>query len=343
MDAKRPTIGDVARRANVSKTTVSHVMNNTRFVSEETKRRVLLAMADLGYRPNALARSLSTSKTGTIGVLIADVSHFFFAQVLRGIEDVLMPQGCSILICNTAESPEREKHYLDLLLRQRAAGIIAAPASPEWDILPELERHNTPVVFIDRSYETLQGPFVGVDNVKGAYLGVSHLIECGCRRLAILAGDLRLSSLRGRLDGFRQALHDHDIPLPEAWVISGLEHVQEDLQRLMMSDDRPSGIFCSVTSLSLMALATLHNMGLHCPEDVALVGFDDHPWAIVSDPPLTVVRQPAREIGQAAARILLALIGGTEHPSTRVVLDCELVVRESCGVRQRHLVQDDPV
>lgn len=335
--SKRPTISDVAQRANVSKATVSHVMNHTRFVSPETKQRVVKTMAELGYWPNAVARSLSTSKTRTIGVLLADVSHYHFAQVLQGIEEVLMPLSYSIIICNTAESSERERHYLEMLLRQRADGIIAAAASPKWDLLPEFERHNTPIVFVDRDFEALRGPFVGVDNVRGAYMGTTHLIERGYRRLAILAGDTRLPSVGRRLEGFREALHDHGISLPDEWVIDKLGHEREALRQLLARADRPTAIFCSVTSLSLVALSTLYDMGLTCPADIALVGFDDHAWAAVSAPSLTVVRQPSREMGRISAQILLSLIDHIEPIATPVMLDCELIVRQSSGFRRDDL------
>ena len=203
---KRATITDVAKLAGVSKSTVSHVINSTRFVEEETKQRVLGVIADLGYYPSLVARSLTTDRTGTIGVIVSDATNSFFGDVLRGIEDILQPLNYSLVVCNTDEILERENHYIDLLLRQRVDGIIAAATSQKWEVLNRAPIQHTPVIFLDRAYEGLEGPFVGVDNQGGAYLGVKHLIDCGHREIGILAGFQRLSTMRERLAGYWQAL-----------------------------------------------------------------------------------------------------------------------------------------
>jgi DNA-binding LacI/PurR family transcriptional regulator len=330
---KRPTMGDVAARADVSKTTVSHVINETRFVEEETKQRVLQAIAELGYRPSAVARSLTTNRTETVGVIVSDVSNHFFAEVLRGIEQVLRPENYALLVCNTAEILEREAHYLDLLLRQRVDGIIAAATSRRWNVLTEVEIQHMPVVFVDRSFEGLGGPFVGVDNRRGAYLGATHLVECGHRRIGILAGFQRLSTMRERLAGFRQALQERDVSLPEEWVVTSplsIEGGHEAMQQMLTLPERPAAVFINNNLLSLGALLAINELGLRCPEDVSAVGFDDHPWAAVSDPPLTVIRQPAQQVGRSAAQILLALINEEQPPESRVILECEVILRQSC-------------
>lgn len=330
---RRPTINDVAKRAGVSKTTVSHVINNTRFVEEETRQRVLQAIAELGYRPSTVARSLTTNRTETIGVIVSDASNYFFGEVLLGIEDVLRPANYGLIVCNTAEILEREAHYLDLLLRQRVDGIIAAATSQRWDILAQAEVQHMPVVFMDRSFEGLGGPFVGVDNKRGAYLGVRHLIECGHRQIGILAGFQRLSTMRERLAGFRQALQEHDILLPEKWVVTSplsIEAGREAMRQILSLPERPTAVFLNNNLLSLGALLAIKELGLRCPEDIALVGFDDHPWAAVSGPPLTVVTQPAQQLGQVAAQMLLDLINGEQPPESRVILDCEVISRQSC-------------
>jgi len=330
---RRPTITDVARQAGVSKTTVSHVINETRFVEEETRQRVLQAIAELDYRPSSAARSLTTNRTETIGVVISDASNYFFGEVLRGIEDVFRPANYGIIVCNTAEILEREVHYLDLLLRQRVDGIVAAATSQRWSILTRAEIQHTPVVFMDRSFEGLERPFAGVDNKGGAYLGTRHLIECGHREVGILAGFQRLSTMRERLAGFRQALQESDIPLPDEWVVTSelsIEAGREAMRHILSLPDPPTAVFLSNNLLSLGALLAIRELDVRCPDDVALVGFDDHPWAAVSSPPLTVVRQPARQLGQAAAQMLLALINHEELPESRVILESEVIVRQSC-------------
>jgi LacI family transcriptional regulator len=329
---KRPTISDVAKRAGVSKTTVSHVINDTRFVEETTKQRVFEAIAELGYRPSVVARSLTTNRTETVGVVVSDTSNYFFAEVLRGIEDVLMPENYALLVCNTAEILEREVHYLDILIRQRVDGIIAAATSQRWDILAQAEVQHTPVVFVDRSFEGLGGAFVGVDNKMGAYLGTRHLIECGHRQIGILAGFQRLSTMRERLAGFRQALQESDIPLPEEWVVTSalsIEGGREAMRQILTLPERPTAVFLNNNLLSLGALLAIRELDLRCPEDISVIGFDDHPWAAVSDPPLTVVRQPAQRLGQVAAQMVLGLINGEQPAESRVLLECEVIVRQS--------------
>jgi DNA-binding LacI/PurR family transcriptional regulator len=324
---------DVAERAGVSTTTVSHVINETRFVEEETKQRVLQAIAELNYRPSAIARSLTTSRTQTVGVIVSDSSNYFFAEVLRGIEDVLRPESYALLVCNTAEILERESHYLDLLLRQQVDGIIAAATSQRWDVLTEFEMQHTPIVFVDRAFEGLAGPFVGVDNRRGAYLGTTYLIECGHRRIGILAGFQRLSTMRERLAGFKHALGEHGIPLREEWIVESplsVEAGQRAMRSLLALPERPTAVFLNNNLLSLGALLAMMELGVDCPEDMSVVGFDDHPWAAVSDPPLTVVRQPTERIGQTAAEILLGLLKGEQTDETSAWLECELVERQSC-------------
>ena len=328
-----PTITDVASKAFVSKATVSHVLNNTRFVEDETRQRVLTAIAELGYRPNALARSLTTRRTGTIGMIVSDATNNFFGELLRGAEDVLRPANYALIVCNTDEILEHEEHYIDLLLGQRVEGIIAAATSQQWAVLDEAALRHVPIVFVDRRFDGLQGPFVGADNVAGARLGTSHLIEAGHREIGIIAGFQRLSSMRERLDGFKQALALHDIPLPPEWVVScplSIEDGRQATLQILSLPERPSALFVNNNFLMLGALEAVKDLGLRCPEDISLLGFDDHPWASVCAPPLSVVRQPAREIGRTAAEMLCALIDGRQIEKSRIELGCELVLRQSC-------------
>jgi LacI family transcriptional regulator, galactose operon repressor len=330
---KRPTISDVAERAAVSKATVSHVINQTRFVEEDTRQRVLQAVAALGYRPSTVARSLTTNRTQMIGVIVSDASNYFFAEVLQGIEAVLRPVDYALIICNTTEILEREAHYLDLLVRQRVDGIIAAATSQRWDVLTEVDTQHIPVVFVDRYFEGLNSPFVGVDNRKGASLGTTHLIQRGYRRIGILAGFQRLSTMRDRLAGFRQTLQEHAIPLAEEWVITSplsIEGGCEAMRRLMTLTERPDAVFFNNNLLAAGGLLAIQELGLRCPEHVGLLTFDDHPWAAVSCPPLTVVYQPSREVGQIAAQMILNLINGRLPDVSHVILECQLIVRQSC-------------
>jgi LacI family transcriptional regulator len=330
---KRATIADVASRAGVSKATVSHVVNKTRFVEESTTKRVLAAIEETGYRPSGIARSLTTNRTETIGVIVSDVSNAFFGDLLRGIEDVLRPMNYGLVVCNTDEILEYEDKYVDILLRQRVDGIIAAATSQRWGILEKAQGMHTPVVFTDRAFEGLEGPFVGVDNEGGAKAGTGHLIGAGHRKIGILAGLQRLSTMRERLRGFRAALRESGIAPNEDWIMEcplTVDAARMSAKRLMSMGDRPTALFASNNLLSLGALLAIRETGLCCPAEIALVGFDDHPWAAVADPPLTVVRQPSRGLGQEAARTMVSLIAGEQSGATRTILPCELVLRQSC-------------
>lgn len=333
---KRATIRDVAQRAGVSKSTVSHVVNGTRFVEEETRQRVLLAIQELGFRPSTIARSLTTNRTQTIGVIVSDTSNHFFGELIRGIESVVSAASYSLIVCNTDETLELEERYLNLLLAHQVDGIIAAATSQRWAALEIAALKQMPIVFVDRTFEGMDDrPYVGADNYGGAYMGTAHLISHGYQRIGILAGFQRLSSMRERLAGFRQALHDHHIPLPEEWIVTSVlspEAGRDATMRILSLPNRPRALFINNNFLSLGALLAIKDLGLRCPEDIAIVGFDDHPWAAVANPPLTVVRQPVCEVGEQAAKIVLGLLDGAEVPEPKIILNCELVIRESCGL-----------
>jgi DNA-binding LacI/PurR family transcriptional regulator len=262
--------------------------------------------------------------------VISDASNLFFGEVLLGVEDILQPENYGLIVCNTDEILERESHYLDLLLSQRVEGLIAAATSQRWTALAQAKIQHTPIVSVDRTFEGSEVPFVGVNNKHGAYLGTKHLIECGHHKLGIIAGFDRLSTMRERLAGFRQALEEYKIPLPEEWIVySPLKAGREVTHQILAWAERPTALFINNNQLTVGVLLALKEVGLSCPEDISLVAFDDHPWAAVSDPPLTVVRQPTRELGQISARMLHELIRGQPLAETRIILECELVIRQS--------------
>jgi len=332
------TIKDVAIRAGVSKTTVSHVLNTTRFVEEETRQKVLQAIKELNYRPSTAARSLTTKRTSIVGIVISDSSNIFFGELLKGVEEILRPQNYTLMICNTNEMLEYEANYLNLLLNQRVDGIIAAATSQRWVELLKAEALHTPIVFVDRIFENNPDYYIGVDNKTGAYQGTQYLIECGYRKIGILTGLDRISTMRERLDGYRQALMDAGLPINNEWIIPSqlcVEGGRQAMQKLFSQQDMPEAVFINNNLLALGALLEIRELNLRCPEDIGIVSFDDHPWAAVSCPPLTVVQQPTQKLGQISAEMILALINNQPVPEKYVILDCELVERQSCRSIQR--------
>jgi LacI family transcriptional regulator len=325
---------DVAAMAGVSKTTVSHVINQTRVVDKATRQRVLAAIEALDYHPNLLARSLTTNKTSAIGVIIADSANFFFGEMIRGICEVLLPEHYGLVVCPTQEILEREAAYLELLVSQRVDGIIAAATSQAWPELYKADAQHTPIVLVDRRFEGMDWPFVGVDNQGGACLGVSHLIACGHRSIGLLSGYDRLSTMVERQVGYCQAMRAAGLPVREDWIVPSMLSVEEGrraMHQLLSAGERPRAVFASNNVLVLGALMALRECRLRCPDDVAVACFDDHPWSTVADPPLTVVRQPVRQLGRRAAQTILALIRDEPIQGAAVALDCELVVRQSSG------------
>jgi len=213
-------------------------------------------------------------------------------------------------------------------------GIIAAATSQRWQALSKTSLQHTPVVYVDRAFEGMEGPYVGVDNRKGAWMGASHLIQRGHRKIGILAGFQRLSTLRERLGGFCLALAENQISLPEEWKVQSelsIDGGKAAAMQLLSQANRPTALFASNNLLSLGALIAIQQLGLRCPQDIGILGFDDHLWTAVTCPPLSVVRQPARAVGQSAAEILLHLIHDQPVEQPQVILDCELVIRSSCG------------
>lgn len=345
---------DVAKRAGVSIATVSHVINGTRFVSDETREKVLEAIAALNYRPNAVARGLVTNSTRIVGLVVSDITNPFFTAVARGVEDEMISRGYSTIFCNTDEDPQREEDYLHLLATQQIDGLIIAPTGVRGRSLLAFAESDVPIVQLDRQCPGLEAPLIGVDNESGAYQAIQYLISLGHRRIAYLMGIETVSTQIERLNGWKRALQDANLPLDEELIIradprfygvvpsnSGsvvrpaprrqtMPSAYEALQDILRMPDRPSALFVATNQLTSGTLYALRECNLRCPEDISIIGFDDHDWAPLFNPPLTVVGQPTYRLGQAAARLLMQLING-EHGQAPPPLPVQLVVRGSCG------------
>lgn len=351
----RVNIRDVAERAGVSTATVSHVLNQTRFVRDETRQKVLEAIEALHYHPSAIARGLATSSTQTIGLIISDIANPFFTAVVRGIEDQLNLYGYRIILCNTDEDPSREDEYLRLLFAHQVDGLIIAPTGAYSEHLVQMAEANVPIVLLDRTVPDINALLVSVDNEGGAYQATRYLIELGHRRIGILNGLETISTQRMRLDGYRRALaetgigFDNDLviwagsnceheagtpdsPLPEASHLANIQMTPGvfcSLRRLLDSPERPTALFVTNNQMILGTLAVLREKRLSCPDDISLVGFDDQEWAPLFTPPLTVIRQPTYQLGWNVAHLLMQLINHEEFEPP-APLAVELVVRESC-------------
>lgn len=349
----RVNIRDVAGKAGVSTATVSHVLNGTRFVREETRQRVLAAVEALNYLPSSIARGLATNSTQTVGLIVSDITNPFFTAVARGVEDVINQHGLNTIFCNTDEDSQREDEYLRLLSARQIDGLIITPTGVPSDRLLHLAEIKTPIVLLDRSAPNIDAPLVCVDNEGGAYRATQYLIELGHRRIAVLMGMKNISTLRARVAGYMRALRDGGLPVDETLIVRadprfyGTQNsssgatvrlatnnqmtpsAYHELGKLLDSPERPSAIFVTNNQMTLGTLYAFKERGLRCPTDISLISFDDHDWAPLFTPPLTVIRQPTYRLGQLAARLLMRLINGEviEPPQP---IPVELIIRESC-------------
>jgi LacI family transcriptional regulator len=331
------TIKDVAAKAGVSTATVSHVVNGSRAVSAETKKKVKAAIKALKYRPDGIARSLRVSQTGTIAVLISDVTNPFFADFVRGVEDAAHERGerYNLLLCNTEESAANERRALDLVLERRIDGIVMAPAGGNEAMLADLTAGGLPLVFGDRKLKGVAADTVVVDNAAAAGEMVRHLVSLGHRRIGLLQAELSSSAIHERAAGFREALAAAGLPLDPRHVASSASTIAaaEAAGRVLLDQQpRPDAVFCTNNFMTLGMMQAVIDRGLSCPEDVAVAGFDDFPWAAAFRPRLTAVAQPAYEIGREAATLLFDRISGRRTGApVEMVLKARLVVRDSAG------------
>lgn len=331
---RRATIHDVARYAGVSPATVSRVLNHSSHpVSEQGRRCVLAAARKLAYIPNLLARSLLTQETAAIGVLIPDVSNPYYAEVLRGIEDAVVPAGRTVILCNTDRQPEKQRLYLRALMERRVDGIIVAGGTFGRADTAITGRH-LPVVIIGRHRARL--PSVRIDNVAAAVMATAHLLGLGHRRIACLAGPSVSLTAADRVEGYRRALQAAGVaPTPDLVIEAGFTPAGAlaAVRRLLALDPPPTAIVASNDQVAIGAIRALHEAGVWVPEDVSVMGFDDTPLASYTMPSLTTVAVPTHGLGRTAVELLDSLMRGKAASS--VVLPCTLRVRESTSMCRR--------
>jgi LacI family transcriptional regulator len=328
------TMNDVARAAEVSIATVSHVINGTRFVSPERVERVHAAMRELDYTPDATARSLRVGRTQTIGVVIPDNTNPFFAELARWIEEAGFAAGYTTIMGNSCELPERELQYVTTLLSKRVDGLILAPwGSPDRALQRVLRRAPIPIVVIDRDDVPGSADVVLYDDVGGGRQAAEHLLELGHREIATIAGPADPGHSPGRVQGFLGALEDAGIaPRADAIVASDYHFAggRRATAELVGRGVPFTALFAGNDLMAAGAIRELAARGLSVPGDVALIGFDDAPLAEMTSPALTTVRQPVQAMGDRAVELLLARVETPDGAEVgRHVLPTELVVRES--------------
>lgn len=329
------TLRDVAQLAGVHPGTASRALNEqTRaLVNEETAGRVLRAAAELGYRPNPIARGLKTNRSYMVGVLIPDIQNPLFPPIIRGIEDRLDQAGYTPVVANTENDPERERIDFEAMRARQVDGFITATARRDHELLDEIVGLELPLVLVNRRVEDGALPSATADDREGVRLAVEHVLELGHRRIAYLAGPLELSTGHQRLESFLDSMRAAGVdPEPEL-VLRGSAFTEREGERLcgeLLDSGAPfTAIIAGNDLMALGCYDVFEERGLSCPGDVSVVGFNDMPFADHFDPPLTTIRIPHYEIGLAAAELFLGLLQGGAEDRPQVVLPPSLVVRES--------------
>jgi LacI family transcriptional regulator len=331
--AKRPTRDDVAELAGVSAATVSYVINDgPRPVSEETRARVLDAVEQLGYRPHAIARSLKTGRTHTVGLLIPTLLSPGFAYLINEVEDRLADHDYALVLASSHEDGDRESRVLDVMLSQSIAGLLYTPSFPGLrDQVLRLISDGVPVVFVDRHIPGVPADTVMTDNVKAGRQATEHLIQQGCRHIVCVSFSHEASAAVDRVEGYRQAMRQHGLPVDEKMILVIPDPAGETgMSALFEYSDTcglPDGIMCNNQTHTIGVLKALRARGVRVGDQVAVIGgFFVSPWDTLIEPPLPLVNQDMQCMARKAVEFLMQRLGGDDSPPRVVLLDPELIV-----------------
>jgi len=334
MKKRHTTIKDIAKAAGVSTATVSMILNKKdKNISQPTRERVLKIAKDINYIPNSMARSLVTSQTKTLGLVLPDIVNPFFPEIARGAEDRAREAGYSIIICNTDDNVDQENKYIQMLSEKMVDGIILTHSANRNDEMTGLENSRIPIILIDRDYDSpnVLGKVL-VDNSRASRDGVNYLLKKGYRRIAYIAGPLNTGTARDRLEGYKIALSENGIHYDENLVRVGeyrLKWGYEAAEDLLDSKLDFQAIFCGNDAIAIGAMKKLRERGISVPEDIAIMGFDDIYIASMVDPELTTIKQPNYSMGYEAVNMMIDSIQGNKIANKNLILGTELVVRKS--------------
>lgn len=331
---------DVAKEAGVSVATVSRVLNNPETVNADTQLRVQQAIKTLNFRPSRVAQRLRSKGRNSkiIGLVLPDIQNPFYVDVIKGIEEVMYENGYAAIMCNFAQDEKKERLYLDILKSESIDGLIVAPVHGRDQKVVNLILSGLPVICIDRGLSGIEADVVLVDNKKGAFEAVCHLIKLGHRRIAFISGLPQIPTSKERLAGYIAAFQEHQLPVDEALIKYGNSKHESGMRltaELLDLPTPPTALFTGNNLITLGALETIHSRGVKIPHDIAMVGFDDMYWSFSLNPPLTAVRQPGFEMGKRAAEMLFQRIKEPERATVKVVYDTELKIRSSCGANSK--------
>ena len=338
---RQPTIRDVSRGAGVSTATVSRVLSGLGGASEATRRRIMSVVKELGYQPNRMARDLRSARSKVVGVVIPDLQNPFFTGIVSGIEEVLHEAGYTLFLVNSDGDLERERSELQTLRSERVCGVLLIPSQAHAPQYLDLAQSPMPVVAIDRVPEGLEIDCVTSANEEGAFQAVTQLIAAGYREIGMINGPDGFGVAKERSAGFYRALAVEGLVAEPDWVATGDFRSDSGYRATLQAlggDHRPRALFVGNFMMALGALRAIRELGLRIPEEVALISFDEMPWAAAMNPPLSTVVQPTRELGRTAAEMLLERLARPQRPARRIVLGTELMLRGSCGTKRKERV-----
>lgn len=331
---KHATIIDIAKKLGISPSTVSRALSDHPDVKKETKELVRKVADELHYTPNPIARSLKSSKTTTIGVIVPEIRHDFFSSAISGIEEVAYRAGYTIILTQSSESYEREVVNTNVLIHHRVAGMIVSISehTKSGEHFQDVLRRKIPIVFFDRAFEELPVSKVVVDDYKGAFEAVSYLVGKGYKRIAHIGGPKELGICQRRRNGYLDALKHHNVPVDETLVYAvGMRESDgyAAMEAMLHSAHKPDAVFCVNDPVAIGACQRIREGGYTIPNDVAVVGFSNNKITGFMTPPLTTVEQPSFEMGKSAAEILIRIIEDKLEQPVVKVLNTKLIVRGS--------------
>lgn len=337
MKKPQATILDIARILNVSASTVSRALHDHPSISMETKKAVVELAEELKYQPNLLALSLLNKKTNSIGIIVPEITSFYFATVINGVQDMVAAAGYNLMISQSNESVEQEKKIINDLSLVRVDGFLISPSSEtvNFDHFDKLKDNDVPIVIFDRDCLGCEADKVLVDDYDGALQAVDYLVKTGCKRIAHITGPSNLSVSRHRLAGYTDALKRNGIEIQHELIVSSggfsPEHGIESAKSILSLKNQPDAIFAVNDGVAIGAMAVIKELGKKIPGDISVVGFDDEPYSSYFTPALTSVWQPVYDMGMLSAKILLNRFssGDTEVKFRREILKPELIIRES--------------
>ncbi|WP_243297818.1 LacI family DNA-binding transcriptional regulator [Bacillus litorisediminis] len=323
-------IQQVAQKAGVSVATVSRVLNNAPSVSPKTRLKVENAIRDLNYEPSMLGRNLRNSESRLLLVLLPSISNPFYTEIINGIQNTAIANSYNILLCETDSNPQRENIYFNMVKNKLADGVISMDPTVNMQKLNELAE-NHPVILCSEYEEGGCLPYVTIDNELAAYQAVKHLIKLGNEKIALINSDEKFLYARQRRNGYERALKEFNLPIRNEWIYHtkdlDFQNGVQAMRMLLQLDEKPSAVFAVSDTLAIGALKEVNMNGLHVPNDIAIVGFDNISFSNMTNPTLTTISQPMYRMGVIAANMLISSIKGDKVEN--IILDHELIIRES--------------